>query len=47
VSSPATTMRHRDHFEHMWARSLDEKATGRLIESKVTALIASMDRRTS
>jgi transcriptional regulator with XRE-family HTH domain len=47
VSSPAITMRHRDHFEHMWARSLDEKATGRLIESKVTALIASMDRRTS
>jgi transcriptional regulator with XRE-family HTH domain len=47
VSSPAVTRRHRDHFEHMWAKSLDEDATERLVESKVANLIASLDRRTS
>ncbi|MFC0529161.1 DUF5753 domain-containing protein [Phytohabitans kaempferiae] len=45
VSSPAIAHRHREYFENMWSKTLDEQATGRLLESKAAALIASLDRK--
>jgi hypothetical protein len=42
----AIIVRHRRYFEDMWASSLSEEASVRLIEARAAAMLASLDRPT-
>ena len=36
---------HRQGFERMWERSLNEEASARLIEARAATMLAALDRR--
>lgn len=44
VHTPQKIKKHRDVFEQLWERALDEAASARLIEARAAAMLASLDR---
>jgi transcriptional regulator with XRE-family HTH domain len=45
IHAPEGVRRHRQFFERLWERSLNEKASTRLIEARAAALLSALDLR--
>jgi transcriptional regulator with XRE-family HTH domain len=47
VQDPAEVQRHRVIFEDIWARSMNEAASARLLEARAATMLSSLDRQAS